>query len=185
MLIGGLWHGANWTFVAWGGLHGVYLIINHIWKRLSRATTSRFMEAASTGVTFLAVLVAWVFFRSETFAAALRVLKGLSGSNGISLPASLAWVGQNLGLLESSVISPKFAGITPEILTPLDPLYVVFWIAVSSIIVWALPNSQELVLRMQTMSLTRIKLLGVTMGLLFALSVISFSKVSEFLYFQF
>src|SRR6185295_4237272 len=65
MLLGGLWHGAGWTFVIWGGLHGLYLVINHAWQAAthgiagsSRWLESRFATAAGVLVTFLAVTVA-------------------------------------------------------------------------------------------------------------------------------
>src|ERR1700761_3796030 len=67
MVLGGLWHGAAWTFVAWGALHGVYLCINHAWNHFSPAPP-RFAPLAklATGtLTFLAVVVAWVFFRAD------------------------------------------------------------------------------------------------------------------------
>ena len=79
MLLGGLWHGANWTFVLWGGLHGAYLAINHAF----RAWTSRYagslgnnlaVKVASWGLTMFAVVVAWVLFRAQTFAGAKLML---------------------------------------------------------------------------------------------------------------
>src|SRR3954452_20382460 len=68
MLLGGLWHGAAWNFVIWGGLHGFYLCINHLWHRWrgERATTSAAARLASWAATFLAVVIAWVFFRAKT-----------------------------------------------------------------------------------------------------------------------
>ena len=67
MLLGGLWHGAAWTFVVWGALHGAYLCVNHAWSRsapqLRRASRARPHRRAM--LTFLAVVVAWVFFRAE------------------------------------------------------------------------------------------------------------------------
>ena len=81
MLLGGLWHGANWTFVAWGGLHGLYLVINHLWiglkTRLGIAKQCSCDYSASTAVTFLMVVVAWVFFRADSFKVAARMLQGM------------------------------------------------------------------------------------------------------------
>jgi alginate O-acetyltransferase complex protein AlgI len=95
MLIGGLWHGAAWTFVAWGALHGVYLVINHAWQRLGGAVN---LPARGTAagrwaawlITFLAVMVAWVFFRAESFAAAKYMLRGMAGRGGFGLPAEIS-----------------------------------------------------------------------------------------------
>jgi D-alanyl-lipoteichoic acid acyltransferase DltB (MBOAT superfamily) len=91
MLLGGLWHGAGWTFVAWGGLHGGYLCINHGWRfgrgflfgGLPVHPIERF---AGFVVTFIAVVIAWVFFRAESFAGALTMLEGMAGMHGVILP---------------------------------------------------------------------------------------------------
>ena len=118
MLLGGLWHGAAWTFVAWGGLHGLYLIVNHAWRALRRGgpEDAGVVEAwASQIVTFLAVVVAWVFFRAEGFAAAFRMVNGMIGMNGITAPQ--------------------------QTLSHLAELLILL------VMVWMLPNSQELLVR--------------------------------------
>ena len=80
MLLGGLWHGANWTFVIWGGLHGLYVALNHLWRR----TGVRLPGALAWALTFVAVLVGWVFFRAPSFARAHVMLAGLSGASGFA-----------------------------------------------------------------------------------------------------
>ncbi|MBI3757808.1 MAG: MBOAT family protein [Deltaproteobacteria bacterium] len=85
MLLGGLWHGAGWTFVIWGGLHGAYLAINHAWRHLgiSRRWESNLVwEMASRLLTFGAVCFAWVFFRSTSFSGALELISSMFGFNG-------------------------------------------------------------------------------------------------------
>ncbi|MCW5661951.1 MAG: MBOAT family protein [Burkholderiaceae bacterium] len=85
MLLGGLWHGAGWTFVVWGGLHGLYLMVNHGWRawigeaRQARLEGSRAYGVSSWLLTLLAVVVAWVFFRAETFSGAGRMLQAMAG----------------------------------------------------------------------------------------------------------
>src|SRR3984893_4176362 len=89
MLLGGLWHGAGWNFLIWGGLHGVYLCINHLWRTWrggkghawadSLAAKGFVAKALSWAVTFFAVVVAWVFFRARTAAGAWQRLGGLFG----------------------------------------------------------------------------------------------------------
>ncbi|HBA86082.1 MAG TPA: membrane-bound O-acyltransferase family protein [Verrucomicrobia bacterium] len=89
MLLGGLWHGAGWTFVLWGALHGVYLIVNHAWRHVCGDPTSPAIRAVSSGVTFLAVLAGWVLFRAVDVESAGRIYRGLLGLNG--------WQGAGLG----------------------------------------------------------------------------------------
>jgi len=88
MLLGGLWHGAGWNFLIWGGLHGLYLCINHLWlawrgetakTSTSDASTNRLAMGLSWAVTFLAVVIAWVFFRAKTAAGACQMLLALFG----------------------------------------------------------------------------------------------------------
>jgi len=83
MLLGGLWHGAGWTFVIWGALHGLYLIVNHAWQALTRGRVEGSIAARSAGrlLTFLAVVVGWVFFRAEDVPSALRILAAMMHGN--------------------------------------------------------------------------------------------------------
>src|SRR3984957_10563719 len=81
MVLGGLWHGAAWTFVAWGALHGLYLCINHAWVNYGPPMPKRLARPAGVVaflLTFLAVVVAWVFFRADSLASALSVLSDMA-----------------------------------------------------------------------------------------------------------
>jgi alginate O-acetyltransferase complex protein AlgI len=104
MLLGGLWHGAGWTFVVWGGLHGLYLMLNHGWRaligeaRAARLATSRSYVALSWTLTLLAVVVAWVFFRAESFGGAWRILQAMAGQGQVGAP-ELLW---NAGLASAT-----------------------------------------------------------------------------------
>ena len=73
MVLGGLWHGANWTFVAWGTLHGIFLVINHLWRYLvgDRFDASILYRGAAWAVTLFAVINAWVVFRAHSWEQAL------------------------------------------------------------------------------------------------------------------
>jgi alginate O-acetyltransferase complex protein AlgI len=82
MLIGGLWHGASWTFVAWGGLHGLYLAIERMLRKQFQGYRPGPTAAAALGLlTFLLVSIAWVFFRAKTFRQAILILGGMLGRN--------------------------------------------------------------------------------------------------------
>ncbi|RYF69333.1 MAG: MBOAT family protein [Comamonadaceae bacterium] len=89
MLLGGLWHGAAWTFVVWGALHGFYLTINHLWNQFVRKgkPPSRWSLPLRWGLTFLCVMIAWVVFRADSMATAMHVYKGMLGLNGVSMSA--------------------------------------------------------------------------------------------------
>jgi alginate O-acetyltransferase complex protein AlgI len=76
MLLGGLWHGANWTFVAWGGLHGLYLAVERF-LGVGGPVRGGAARALRTLVTFHLVCLAWIFFRAPSFAAAWAVLRGI------------------------------------------------------------------------------------------------------------
>ena len=81
MLLGGLWHGAAWTFVIWGALHGLYLCINHAWINYGPPIPARLQRPAGVAaflLTFLAVVVAWVFFRADSLAPALSLLSRMA-----------------------------------------------------------------------------------------------------------
>jgi len=87
MLLGGLWHGANWTFVAWGGLHGTYLVA----ERRIRARFAGYRPGplALLGLglaTYMLVNLTWVFFRAKDFSTAWRVLRGMLGLNAAAKP---------------------------------------------------------------------------------------------------
>jgi D-alanyl-lipoteichoic acid acyltransferase DltB (MBOAT superfamily) len=84
MFIGGLWHGASWTFVFWGVLHGVGLAINNMWRSLGFKMHWIFGRM----LTFLFVVVGWVFFKADTFSQALVVLKGMVNSKDIGIQIS-------------------------------------------------------------------------------------------------
>jgi alginate O-acetyltransferase complex protein AlgI len=95
MLLGGLWHGAGFNFLVWGGLHGLYLCVNHLWqawrgagangsaaKGFAERSTKGIAKGLSWAVTFFAVVIAWVFFRARTAAGAWQMLGGLFGFEG-------------------------------------------------------------------------------------------------------
>ncbi|HEX9395546.1 MAG TPA: MBOAT family protein [Burkholderiales bacterium] len=119
MLLGGLWHGAGWTFVIWGALHGAYLGVNHAWRALKARLGWRERDAWWTRfgarlLTFLAVMLAWVFFRAEDLPSALRLLDAMSGAQGLSMPARVVSpaTAAHWGVVVSSLpAGPFFAGL--------------------------------------------------------------------------
>ncbi len=111
MALGGLWHGAAWTFVVWGALHGAYLCINHGFNALVPTIPPRLARpahVAGVAVTFLAVVVAWVFFRAESLPSALKLVAAMADPGRVafgreeiaalltvSVYAALVWLAPN------------------------------------------------------------------------------------------
>jgi len=103
-LILGFWHGANWTFVIFGGMHGFYISVNHLWRKVfplpsrkskknQRYKTIKMM--AAWALTFLAVNIALVMFRSDSALTALAIYKGMLGFHGYSfgdMPDIYTWI---------------------------------------------------------------------------------------------
>ena len=87
MLLGGLWHGANWTFVVWGGLHGSYLIAERRVRSWFSGYTPGPLALFGLGlVTYMLVNLTWVFFRAKDFPIAWHMLRGMVGMNGDAKP---------------------------------------------------------------------------------------------------
>jgi alginate O-acetyltransferase complex protein AlgI len=87
MLLGGLWHGAGWTFVIWGALHGGYLVVNHLWRQ-SRLRIGR---VPGWALTFVCVVFAWVFFRADSVATATRMIGAMLSFDGLDWPKKLTF----------------------------------------------------------------------------------------------
>lgn len=173
MLLGGLWHGAGWNFVVWGGLHGCYLGINHAWRSW-RGTPSEAAAAvwSSRLLTFLAVVFAWVFFRAESFAGAATIIAAM-----LSLPSP--------GVL--------LADMTVDVTA-------LHWIAVLYPVAVALPNTQQYLRDYLDPGFYRVTgptgpfaglrwspapLSAVVVAMLSTLAIISLWQPSVFLYYQF
>jgi D-alanyl-lipoteichoic acid acyltransferase DltB (MBOAT superfamily) len=93
MLLAGIWHGAGWTFIIWGALHGVYLVVNHLYQKFAqRIQHNPFNSPVGKGfsllITFLIVAVSWVIFRADNLDTALSILYSMTGQNGISTDAA-------------------------------------------------------------------------------------------------
>ena len=141
MLLGGFWHGAGWTFLLWGGLHGGYLVINHAWTTFLESRGGRilgsglFVGWGGRIITFVAVLVAWIFFRASHFTDGCRLLFGMSGANGVVVPSD--------PLFDKSV--PAIRALLTTLGANADPQAImVVGLVCLFIAVWLFPNSQQL-----------------------------------------
>jgi len=177
MLIGGLWHGANWTFVAWGGLHGVYLWIekairdsrSKISNAPSEETPKPVIVTASFGppligkksatfvyalLTFLLICITWVFFRSTTFGGAGLLLASMSG---------------------------RLAPVGPPLLATVDIIKVFVVIGIMLIVHWSMRNTTFL----KTMGKMPWWAVSVVWAGMIILIVLSQGTSKAFIYFQF
>lgn len=179
MVLGGLWHGANWTYVIWGALHGALLCVHHLWSALrSRIGLQRdfgvFGTLMATGLTFVSVVAGWVFFRADSLQAATGMLRAMAIPHG---PAGWSAVMPTLSKIE----------FVARLLS-------------AAAIVWLLPNAyqfferahQDGLMRLRTAALAFVSrfpvLLGVAFSVIAVVSVVSQfgTRVSSpFLYFQF
>jgi len=178
MLLAGLWHGAGWTFVLWGGLHGLYLALNHMVRRLSRRLQVRVPGWAGWMATFACVNVAWVFFRADSISRAVDILKGMAGMNGIivksrHLPDFLV---QALAAVHIPVVGKT---ATWHYFSPHERNLLL----VALVIMLALPNTWEWA--HATIGRRPTRLTAVFVGVILCISVLFLGKVSEFVYFQF
>ncbi len=196
MTIGGLWHGAGWTFVLWGALHGFYLAINHGWRALFKSNKKTKIGLFFAWlITFLAVVVSWVPFRAETIDGTKNILNGIMGVNGFVIPDRflntlnklygfgdyLLSIGVELGL------TPLFKGNPEKI-----------WVIV--LLVMMMPNTQQfmgnyrpafetykvkIVKKEGLVSWRPTVLWSIIIMFMFIFSIHEMSNISEFLYFQF
>lgn len=141
MALSGLWHGAGYLFVLWGLVHGVYLTINHAWRVVAARFVSdkerytRFMTPAGIAITFVAVVFAMVLFRSSTMSAAVNLLSGMIGLNGVALPRTLfARLGPLGGWLTS-------LGVAAEPSSGRDFVTLGAWVAALLVVALAFPNT--------------------------------------------
>ncbi|MHA4871538.1 MBOAT family O-acyltransferase [Duganella sp. PWIR1] len=173
MLLGGLWHGAGWTFVAWGALHGAYLVLHQGWQRLAGASGPRWW---GRWLTMLAVMLAWVVFRAPDLATAGEVLQGLLGANGVSLPRGAGGLATPFAALGWR---PAFDGIRwIDFSGPAIPA-----LLLAMALAWLAPNTQEIF--GTPLRWSPAKWRSAVMALMFLGCLFNMNRVSEFLYFQF
>lgn len=151
-LLSGLWHGASWNFVLWGCVHGVMLVLDRaFWLRAQ----TRLLRVVNVALTFFLVMLSWVFFRSETFSAAMNFFAALFGAHGSA---------QNTVFLYPDTLATLFAGIA-----------VVLWPVLASVLRvptgWTLPRTPALACAL--------------ILLLLCIGRMSVSSFQPFLYFRF
>lgn len=177
MLLGGLWHGAGWTFVIWGGLHGCYLVINNGWHTFRRYVLKQdltqstiFGQILGQIITFIAVVIAWVFFRATTLDSAVHIVQSMVGFHGFSLATKGFEFPTKLFLI--LFVIAAFLPNTQQIMNNYNPALLTYKMkpkySIPKWLQWR-PNYTW----------------SVIITLFNFLCIIKLSKISEFLYFQF
>ncbi len=195
-LIIGLWHGASWNFIIFGGMHGVLLVINHIWRKRSfwphdRKKTPGFpARALGWTITFLCVTLSFIIFRADDIPTAISIYKGALGMNGFVMPDAwlLKWGAFGQWLEAHGMIFGATNGLIGG--------GAINWIWISMLIVLLAPNTQEIMqhykpaLGVPVMQPVRLAWrptfkAAVLVWLLGFIAIINLNKQSVFLYFQF
>jgi alginate O-acetyltransferase complex protein AlgI len=164
-LVSGVWHGAGWTFIVWGVMHGLASVICRWWKRAGY----HMPKVLAWTTTFLFVHLAWVFFRAVSFGEAITVLKAMFGFSGVYLP-----VATREFLPEIS--AERF--ITMPFADSLSMLLISVFVGL--LLVWFAKNSME-IMEQKKRNVT----MAIFVALLLFYSVTQLQNVSEFLYFNF
>ena len=166
-ILGGLWHGAGWTFVFWGFLHGFALCIHRLWKSFGL----KMNVYLAWFITFNFINISWVFFRAKEWNDAIYILKSMIGLNGIELSSKYS---EKLSLLSEY-------GVTFGVwLENINGNKSGTWLLISLIIVLFTKNSMEL------KNIFKANILFFIISVcLFFYAVSSMHKLSEFLYFNF
>lgn len=162
MFLGGLWHGAGWTFIVWGCIHGLFICVNHLWRK----TKVQLPKVVSWILTFNAVNVAWVFFRAETFQQAFGILKAMVDFQSFAYPYSRALV----RWVPSNWLSKDFLFTSNDVL----------WIFLFLIASVAYLSTEEWMEKFKPKGYA-----AVLFAMIFVYTVSQLNKMSTFLYFQF
>jgi alginate O-acetyltransferase complex protein AlgI len=175
MLVGGIWHGAGWTYAVWGALHGTALAVNHLWDALYGARAKPLLyRIGAHVVTLLIVVCGWVIFRSPSLAAAGIMFAGMLNHNGAYLPDQLLAVAPPLRHVFAGLGQVPYLGDS----TVMGTFEVFAMLALGGLIVLLAPNLYQMNRR------TRLALVAVSFAFAFQ-KVVFAGSISPFLYFQF
>jgi alginate O-acetyltransferase complex protein AlgI len=165
--VGGLWHGAGWTFIFWGLMHAVAVIIQRIWSNAGLALN----KLIAWFLTFNFINISWIFFRAEQWEDAIKILKGMFGFSGIALPILF----QKITFLnfEKIEFSNAYANFN-------DDSEITFWIFIAFLITLFFKNSNQLVNSYRPNNKVVFFIV-----MLFLISLMHLDKNVDFIYFNF
>lgn len=158
--VSGLWHGASWTFIVWGLLHGLVSVFERIFKE----PLSKVPHALRVAGTFLFVNATWVLFRAESWESAIRVLKGM-------------FIPQGFNLFNISTLTTDGIIGFPTIIS------VVYLLGIISILLWIVFTRKNTLQMAEEFTYDNRNL--IFLSILFSFSVVHLSRISTFIYFNF
>jgi D-alanyl-lipoteichoic acid acyltransferase DltB (MBOAT superfamily) len=175
MLVGGIWHGAGWTYVLWGALHGTALAANHLWQsRFGGRVHGLLYRATAHAAALLVVICGWVVFRSPSLAATRRVFAGMLNRHGAYLPDQVLNLVPQLRCIFSGLGQVPYLGDS----TVMGTFEVFVMLVLGYGIVFFAPNLYDMNRRM--------RLVAIVVSFAFAMQKVLFAgSISPFLYFQF
>ena len=158
MVLGGLWHGASWNFVIWGFIHGIGILVNHVWRSVTRFSIIKLPVSISWFITLFIIVVSWVPFRADGFSTSVLIWKGMMGFGPEPNHFALEPV---IYILVLSCIAIFFPNTQQILLSSSNKFNLISW---SPNLLW-----------------------GIFSGFIFGLGIaaITFYPNSEFLYFRF
>lgn len=159
MFLGGLWHGAGWTFIVWGCLHGIFICINHVWRK----TQIVLPKALCWFITFNAVNIAWVFFRADNLQQAIKIIKAMFDFSKFYIIPTGSVIAKYIPKNKASMFAVE------------DLLVLIIPCLIISVIKW----KKESIEKIPTVIAA-----AISAGIL-VYAMLHFNKISEFLYFQF
>ena len=195
MGLAGIWHGAGIQFLIFGLLHGMYLTINHAWRiarPLKNGQPGRLAVAGSFVLTFSAVLVAQVFFRAPSISSALAMLAGMAGLHGVDWSPTPFVLIRHLALVGMAGPADNIA-FAKLLNASAQQCAGDAWLIFLCVIVWACPNTKEIMSRNEFPAAAARKALlwrptigwAAAIGAMSALALLAISGTTEFLYYQF
>lgn len=173
-LLGGLWHGASWTFVVWGALHGLAAALHKGWQRLGWQLPA----ALGWALTFLFINAAWVFFRADSIPQALSILRSMAGLQGFTPADQLRELGASLLQYDSWDPFMEAVYVPARQLLVLLPCL---------LLAWCCPNTAQLALRdaIARPGIRAALINGVTIGIALFYTLFMTSGIATFIYFYF
>ena len=160
--LGGLWHGAAWTFVIWGMLHGLAMIVCRAWGDFGRPLP----RGLAWALTFLFVMTTWVFFRATSLDGALAMLQAMAGMNAAPSAPTLAWLADIQAKLGDALAIPPAWTLVPP--------------AIGLLVVFRRANSNDLAMLFRPTLAN-----GAFVAVALPVCVLQLARVTPFLYFNF